>query len=82
MVIDLLSDKTGYLYSRSISDRANDILAQLKTAEYRFNQATDSYETEACIYRLKTLEAEYCALIREAKLNMLCGKPNVRSKVK
>ena len=78
MIIDLLSDKNGYLRSKSISERADELHKQLQYTERRFNEITDSYEIEACIYRLKELEMRYSSLIREAKLDRLCADISVR----
>lgn len=73
MIIDLFSERKEYRRSKNISDRAKEIYSEMRNAEYFFNEVADSYEIEATIYRLKALEAEYSALIREAKLEKLCG---------
>ena len=73
MITELFADrKTPYTYNKELISQAKELNIQLNNAKNRFNQATDSFDIEASIYRLKELEMEYSSLLNRAKLEKIC----------
>lgn len=74
MIAELFADKKApYKYDRNIVNQARELNIQLNAAQARFNEASDSFEVEAAVYRLKELEMQYCALMKRAKLEKACS---------
>ena len=74
MIAELFTDKKSpYKYDRNIVNQANELNLQLNAAQARFNEASDSFEIEAAVYRLKELEMQYSSLLKRAKLEKACN---------
>lgn len=72
MIIDLFADKNAKpKENKLITEETKRIVSELKQAEMLFNEATDPYEIESVIYRMKELELHYSFLIKEAKLGKI-----------
>lgn len=72
MIIDLFADKKAKpKENRLITDETRRVVNELRKAAILFNEATDPYEIESIIYRMKELELHYSFLIKEAKLGKI-----------
>lgn len=72
MIIDLFADKKAKpKENRLITDETRRVVNELRKASILFNEATDPYEIESIIYRMKELELHYSFLIKEAKLGKI-----------
>lgn len=74
MIAELFTDrKAPYKYDRNIVKQAKELNMQLNAAQTRFNEASDSFDVEAAVYRLKELEMQYSSLLKRAKLEKACN---------
>ena len=74
MIAELFADKNApHKYDRDIVKQAKELNVQLYSAWRSFNEVTDSFDVEACVYRLKELEMQYCSLMKRAKLEKACN---------
>lgn len=72
MIIDLFADKKAKpKENRLITDETRRVVNELRKTAILFNEATDPYEIESIIYRMKELELHYSFLIKEAKLGKI-----------
>ena len=72
MIIDLFADKKAKpKESRLITNETRRVVNELRKTTILFNEATDPYEIESIIYRMKELELHYSFLIKEAKLGKI-----------
>ncbi|MCQ2484304.1 MAG: YaaL family protein [Clostridia bacterium] len=78
MTADLFADTAKpYAPDPVLAKRLHNVLMEIRAAKSRFNLASDPCETEAIIYRLKSLETEYSYLLRTAKLERINSEVNV-----
>lgn len=72
MIIDLFADKKSKPQeNKLITDETKRVVDEMKKVTILFNEATDPYEIESLIYRMKELELHYSFLIKEAKLGRI-----------
>lgn len=72
MVIDLFADKNApYKTDEDTIKLAREICSEIAATENIFNFVTEPFEIEAAVYKIKSLEASYSALIKRSKLNKI-----------
>lgn len=69
MVIDLFAERAvPLIYDDEASKLLKEIFAEYAAVKSVFNFVTESDAIESAIYKMKSLEASYIALLKQAKL--------------